>query len=107
MLDAGQPTERPDYYVRYRPALDDVLNEPSVQLPFHDTRIYLVDHYDSGFLGGMQKFWDDVTVPFGFTTKNNTRVQCAWVLVIAGCAWGDASLFYAAQRAKKRKPAQM
>ena len=90
VLDAGKPAEKPDYYARYRPALDDVLNEPSMQLPFRDTRIYLVDHYDDGFLGGMQKFWDDVTVPFGFTTRNNTRVQCAWILVIAGCAWGDA-----------------
>ena len=107
VLDAGKPAEKPDYYVRYRPALDDVLNEPSMQLPFRDTRIYLVDHYDDGFLGGMQKFWDDVNVPFGFTTKGNTRIQCAWILVIAGCAWGDASMFYSAQRAKKRKAGDM
>ena len=103
VLDAGKPTEQPDYFVRYRPALDDVLNEPSMQLPFRDTRIYVVDYYDEGFLGGMERFWDNVTVPFGFTTKNNTRVQCAWIMVIAGCAWGDASAFYSAQRAKKRK----
>lgn len=107
VLDAGKPTERPDYYVRYRPALDDVLNEPSMQLPFRDTRIYLVDYYDEGFLGGMERFWDNVTVPFGFTTKNKTRVQCAWIMVIAGCVWGDASMFYARQKARKRNPEQM
>lgn len=107
VLKAGETTERPDYYVRYRPALEDVLNDPSMQLPFRDTRTYLVDYYDDGFLGGMQKFWDNATVPFGFTTKNNTRVQCAWIIVIVGCGWGDVSMYYAAQKARKRKPEQM
>lgn len=100
--------DKPDYYVRFQPTLEDVLNEPSLQLPFRDTRIYLVDSYDTGFMGGVQRFFDEVTVPFGFTTKNNTRVQCAWILVIAGCSWGDASSYYNAQyRARKRKPEPM
>jgi hypothetical protein len=72
------PAERPDYYVYQRPVLEEVLNEPSLQLPFRDTRIYLVNTYDEGFAGSVQRFFDDVTVPFGFTTRNNTRVQCAW-----------------------------
>ena len=88
--------------------LEEVLKQPSLQLPFRDTRIDLVDSYDPGFVGGVEKFFDTVTVPFGFTTKNNTRVQCAWILVLAGCAWGDASSYYNAQtRARKRKPESM
>jgi hypothetical protein len=104
----ADPQDRPDFAALDRPVLEEVLNQPSLQLPFRDTRIYLVDSYDPGFLGGVQKFFDDVTVPFGFTTKNNTRVQCAWILVLAGCAWGDASSYYNAQtRARKRKPESM
>ena len=95
--------EKPDYYVRYQPVLEEMLNEPSLQLPFRDTRIYLVDSYDDGPAGAMQRFWYNVTVPFGFTTKNNTRVQCAWILVIAACGWGDVSYYYAKDRARKRK----
>ena len=101
------PRQQPDYFVRAQPMLEDVINEPSLQLPFRDTRIYLVDSYDEGFLGGMEKFFDDVTVPFGFTTKNNTRVQCAWILVLAGCSWGDVSYYYARDKARKRKPESM
>jgi hypothetical protein len=84
------------------PSLDEVLNEPSLQLPFRDTRIYLVDSYANGPAGSIDRFFDRVSMPFGFQTKNNTRIQCVWILVIAGCAWGDASLFYAADRARKR-----
>lgn len=83
-------------------SLDDVLNEPVLQLPFRDRRIYLVDSYDAGVVGGIDRFFDRVTVPFAFQTKNNLRVQCAWVLILAGCSWGDASLFYAADKARKR-----
>ena len=102
------PQDRPDYAALDRPVLEEVLKQPSLQLPFRDTRIYLVDSYDPGFVGGVEKFFDDVTVPFGFTTKNNTRVQCAWILVHASCAWGDASSYYNAQtRARKRKPESM
>lgn len=93
--------EKPDFYFRQRASLEKALNEPSLQLPFEDTRIYLVDSYDDGFIGGMDKFWDSVSVPFGFTTKNNTRVECVWVLVFAGCGWGHTSLFY--QPAKRRE----
>lgn len=95
--------EKTDYYVRYQPVLEEMLNEPSLQLPFHDTRIYLVDSYDDGPAGAMQRFWYNVTVPFGFTTKNNTRVQCAWILVIAACGWGDVSYYYAKDKARKRR----
>ena len=86
------------------PGLDEVLNDPSLQLPFRDRRIYLVDSYAPGIGGSVDRFFDNVTVPFGFQTKNNTRIQCAWVLIFAGCAWGDASLFYAADKARKRVP---
>jgi hypothetical protein len=96
-----QNQDRPDYYVRERSSLETVLNEPSLQLPFADTRVYLVDSYDPGFAGSVQRFFDEVTVPFGWTTKNNTRVQCAWILVIAGCSWGHNSLFQ--RKAKKRE----
>lgn len=98
-----RPRERPSYFARYRPVLEEVLNAPVVQLPFEDTRIYVVDSYDNGFLGGMERFWDNVTVPFGFTTKNNTRFQCAWVMILAGCSWGHASMYYAADKAKRRQ----
>ena len=100
---AVDPRHQPDYFARARPVLEEVINEPSLQLPFRDTRIYLVDSYEEGFLGGVDKFFDDVTVPFGFTTKNNTRVQCAWILVLAGCSWGDVSYYYARDKARKRK----
>ena len=103
----ADPAEGRDYFVRQQPVLEDVLNPPSLQLPFRDTRIYLVDSYDPGFMGGVQKFFDDVTVPFGFTTRNNTRVQCAWILVLAGCSWGDVSYYYAKDRARKRNPDSM
>jgi hypothetical protein len=99
----AEQDEEADYYLRYRPVLEDVLNEPSLQLPFRDTRIYLVNSYAPGFPGDLQRFFDDVTVPFGFTTKNNTRVQCAWILVIAGCSWGDVSHYYAKDKAKRRR----
>lgn len=92
----------PAAYAPFRPSLDEVLNAPSLQLPFRDTRIYLVDSYDPGIGGSVDRFFDNVTVPFSFQTKNNTRIQCAWILVVAGCAWGDASLFYAADKARKR-----
>lgn len=92
----------PAAYAPFRPSLDQVLNEPSLQLPFRDTRIYLVDSYAPGIGGGIDRFFDAVTVPFSFQTKNNTRFECAWILIIAGCAWGDASLFYAADKARKR-----
>ena len=96
-----QTQDRPDYYVRERSSLETVLNEPSLQLPLADTRIYLVASYDPGFAGSVQRFFDEVTVPFGWTTKNNTRIQCAWILVIAGCNWGHNSLFQ--RKAKKRE----
>jgi len=83
-----------DFYFRQRPSLETVLNQPSLQLPFEDTRTYLVASYDDGLMGGMERFWDSVSVPFGFTTRNNTRVQCVWVLFIAGCGWGHKTLFY-------------
>ena len=79
-----------------------MLNSPSLQLPFADKRIYLVDSYSPGFGGSVERFFDNVTVPFGWTTNNNTRVQCAWVLVFAGCNWGHVSLFH--REAKRRKP---
>jgi len=86
--------DKPDFYPRQRASLEMVLNQPSLQLPFEDSRIYLVDSYADGIMGVIDRFWDDVTVPFGFTTKNNTRVQCVWVLVIGGCGWGHKTLFY-------------
>lgn len=98
----NEETEKPDFYYPQRPTLETVLNQPSLQLPFEDTRIYLVDHYEAGVMGGIEKFWDRVTVPFGFTTRNNTRVQCAWVLVIAGCAWGHKTLFHRPARYREQ-----
>lgn len=92
----------PDFHVRQRTSLEMVLNQPSLQLPFEDTRIYLVDSYDDGIMGGIDRFWDTVSVPFGFTTKNNTRVQCVWVLVIAGCGWGHKSLFHRPARLREK-----
>ena len=93
----------PVYRTRPRASLDDVLNEPVLHLPFEDTRIYLVDSYSPGFMGSVDRFFDNVTVPFGFTTKNNTRIQCAWTLIVAGCVWGDAGYFYSKQEARKRE----
>jgi len=93
----------PEFRIHSGPVLEEVLKEPSLQLPFEDTRIYLVDSYDPGLAGGVERFFDNVTVPFGFTTKNNTRIQCAWILIVAGCSWGDMSYYAAAQKARKRK----
>jgi hypothetical protein len=93
--------ERPLNLAGNRTSLGEVLKQPSMQLPFADSRIYLVDSYDAGFVGAVERFFDDVTVPFGFTTRHNTRVQCAWILVIAGCSWGHVSLFH--EKAKRRK----
>ena len=97
-----QTEDSPDFYVRQRTSLEMALNQPSLQLPFEDARIYLVDSYDAGFMGGLDKFWDTVSVPFGFTTKNNTRVQCVWVLVIAGCGWGHKTLFHRPARHREK-----
>jgi hypothetical protein len=91
-----------DAVARFRPVLDEVLNVPSLQLPFEDTRIYLVETYSPGFAGSVERFFDEVTVPFGWTTKSNTRFQCAWVLILAGCSWGHVSLFE--REARKRVP---
>jgi len=102
-----QKGNSPDFYFRQRPTLETVLNQPSLQLPFEDTRIYLVDHYEEGVMGGIEKFWDKVTVPFGFTTKNNTRVQCAWVLVIAACGWGHKTLFHQPARYRERPASRL
>jgi len=97
-----EPEDRPDFYLRQRTSLEMVLNQPSLQLPFEDSRIYLVDNYDNGIMGGIDRFWDNVSIPFGFTTKNNTRVQCVWVLVIGGCGWGHKSLFYRPARLREK-----
>jgi len=97
-----EPEDRPDFYIRQRASLEMVLNQPSLQLPFEDSRIYLVDSYADGIMGGIDRFWDDVTVPFGFTTKHNTRVQCVWVLVFAGCGWGHKTLFYRPARLREK-----
>ena len=96
-----EPEDRPDFYMRSRPGLEDALNAPSLQLPFADTRMYLVDSYGPGIGGSVERFFDSVTVPFGFTTRNNTRVQCGWILIIAGCSWGHVSLFE--QKARRRE----
>ena len=104
---AEQNEDVPDFYYRERKSLDMVLNRPSLQLPFEDTRIYLVDSYEPGVMGGIDKFWDKVSVPFGFTTKNNTRVQCVWVLVIAGCGWGHNTLFHRPARYREKPKESM
>ena len=93
--------EMPDYFTAEKTTLEDALNQPVLHLPFRDTRIYEVAYYENGVGGAMDRFWDTVTVPFGFTTKNNTRIQCAWVLIFAGCSWGHKTLFY--REAEKRK----
>lgn len=98
----SRPGDPAEFHLRARPGLDEVLNAPSLQLPFADTRIYLVDSYSPGIGGSVERFFDGVTVPFGFTTKSNTRVQCAWVLVFAGCNWGHISLFE--RKARLRNP---
>jgi len=97
--------ELPDFFFRSRPVLEEVLNAPSLQLPFRDTRIYLVDSYSTGLAGEAERFFDAVTVPFGWTTKGNTRIQCVWVLIISGCSWGHVSLFH--EKAKRRSPDQV
>ena len=102
---AEQKADAPDFYFRQRDTLETVLNQPSLQLPFEDTRIYLVDHYEDGITGKMERFWDTVSVPFGFTTRHNTRVQCVWVLVIAGCGWGHKTLFHQPARYRERPKA--
>ena len=37
----ADPQDRPDYAALDRPVLEEVLKQPSLQLPFRDTRIYL------------------------------------------------------------------
>ena len=92
---------RAEFQYRERDNLETVLNEPSMQLPFKDTRIYLVDSYDPGWSGSVDRFFDNVTVPFGFTTKHGTRVECRWMLIVAGCGWGPARTFYKGQQARR------
>lgn len=82
-------------------AVNSMFEPAHLQLPFKDTRIYLVDSYDAGLLGSIERFFDKATVPFGWTTKGATRIQCAWLMVIAGCSWGDKELFY--RKAHRRK----
>ena len=38
------------------------------ELPFEDTRIYLVDSYVDGIMGGIDRFWNDVSIPFGYSS---------------------------------------
>lgn len=83
-------------------APENTLRTPTpLKLPFEDTRIYLVDSYDAGLGGSIERFFDKATVPFGWTTKGGTRIQCAWLMIIAGCSWGDKELFY--RKARRRE----
>lgn len=82
------------FLIPQRASMDVVLNTPSLQLPFEDRRIYLIDSYSSGLEGSIERFWDRVTLPFGWTTKGGTHFECAWILIVAGCAWGPNELFY-------------
>lgn len=97
-----EKTEHGDFRYPERPTLEAVLQAPSVQLPFEDTRVYLVDSYDPGPVGSIDRFFDKVTVPFGFTTKHGTRVQCAWIMIVAGCAWGPEEFYKRARQARRR-----
>lgn len=82
-------------------SMEMALSTPSIQLPFEDRRIYLIDSYSAGINGSIERFWDRVTLPFGWTTKHGTHFECAWVLIIGGCAWGPNAMFQ--QKAKRRE----
>ncbi len=75
------------FHFRDRPNLDSVLNPVPEQLPFADGPRFVVDSYDPGVMGNVQRFWDAVTLEKEWMTKNGTKVTCAWILIIGGCGW--------------------
>jgi hypothetical protein len=93
-VDEAKAPDPDAFLVPNRPSMDMVLNSPSLQLPFEDRRIYIIDSYSPGIEGSFERFWDRVTLPFGWTTKGGTHFECAWILVIGGCGWGPNELFY-------------
>lgn len=59
------------------PFLDESVDKPKLQMKF----------YAQGFTGGIEKFFDKITISKTFTTKYGTKIHCALIGVIAACGW--------------------
>jgi len=59
------------------PYLDESVDKPKLQMKF----------YTEGFTGGIEKFFDKITIKKTFTTKYGTKIHCALIGVIAACGW--------------------
>jgi hypothetical protein len=59
------------------PFLDESVDRPTIEMRF----------YAEGIEGGIEKFFDKITISKTFTTKYGTKIHCALVGVLAVCGW--------------------
>ena len=59
------------------PYLDESVDKPKLQMKF----------YAQGFTGGIEKFFDKITISKTFTTKYGTKIHCALIGIIVACGW--------------------
>ena len=59
------------------PYLDESVDRPTIEMRF----------YAEGIEGGIEKFFDKITISKTFTTKYGTKIHCALVGVLAMCGW--------------------
>jgi len=65
-----------DWYANL-PYLDESVDKPKLQMKF----------YAEGIEGGIEKFFDKITISKTFTTKYGTKIHCALIGIIAMCGW--------------------
>ena len=83
-----QPSEfQKEFHYPVRQSMIAMLDQPMPELPFAYTPGLIHFAYDPGVKGDLQRFWDVITPEWSFRTKYGTEVRCAWILIIAGCAW--------------------
>ena len=82
------PEVQTEFHLPHRASMYEVMMPPLPDLPFaHQPGFVEFSYTAPGFLGELQYFFDVITPEFEFKTKHGTRVKCALILVIAGCAW--------------------
>ncbi len=59
------------------PYLDESVDKPKLQMNF----------YSAGMLGGVERFFDKITIQKTFTTKYGTKIHCALVGILVACSW--------------------
>lgn len=76
-----------EFHIPVRQDMISMLDQPMPEVPFAYTPGLVRFAYDPGVKGNLQRFWDVITPEFGWRTKNGTKVECVWLLVIAACGW--------------------